>query len=152
MKKNDKLGIILANPARLVMSDTVNFYDISLKEIILRKKYHAVVKEAIMPWNPTDEEMLSLFDIGFVSDPVIFLTVNAYRFDKQIKVLETIRDDIPEKRIIAVATRSPEDVKYLEPYSDLVIATGGMTPLQMEALVDTLFKDGQFTDNEAKKL
>lgn len=152
MKKTDKLGIILANPARLVMSDTVNFYNISLKEIILRKKYHSFVKESIMPWNPTEEEMLSLFDIGFVSDPVIFLSVNAYRFKKQIEVLENIRNDNPDKRIISVATRSPNDVKFLEPYSDVVIATGGMTPFQMEALVDSLFKPFVFLENEAKKL
>ncbi len=152
LNKKDKLGVILANPARLVMSDTVNFYDISLKDVILRKKYHKKVKEAIMPWNPTDEEMLSLFDIGFVSNPLIFLTVNGYRFRREIEILKNIRNDMPEKIIISVALRSPMDAKLLEPYSDAVIITGGITPLQIEALIDTIFRDGKFVKREVKNI
>lgn len=150
LKKNEKLGIILANPARLVMSDTVNFYDISLKDTIIKKGYHKKVKESIMPWNPTDEEKLSLSDIGFVSDVILFLTVNAYHFTGQLDILKTIKD--PEKRIISVALRSPDDMKLLAPYSDVVLATGGITPLQIEALVDMIFGKYEYTETEEKKV
>lgn len=139
----DKLGVILGNPARLVMSDTVNFYDISLKAIIEGAGIHPYVKEAVMPWNPTDEEMLSNFDIGFISDLLIFTTVNAYRFTRQLEILKQIhglrRDGRTKPYIISVATRSPDDAALLEPYSDVVLTTGGITPNQMTALVETIF-------------
>jgi len=152
LNKNKRLGIILGNPARLVMSDTVNFYDISLKDVITKKGYHKKVKESIMPWNPTDEEKLSLSDIGFVSDVIIFLTVNAYHFTGQLDILKAIRESDSEKKIISVALRSPDDMKLLAPYSDVVLSTGGITPLQIEALVDIIFRKYEYIETEGKKI
>jgi beta-N-acetylhexosaminidase len=157
LKPEQKVSVILANPARLVMSDTVNFYDISLKSEIEGRGYHPYVKESIMPWNPTEEEILSCFDIGFISDILIFTTVNAYRFDKQLEVLRQIRevaDARSPKRplIISVATRSPDDAKLLAPLSDAVIVTGGLTPHLIQALVEAIFESGSFVDKESKKL
>jgi beta-N-acetylhexosaminidase len=133
----------MANPARLVMSCTVNFYDISLKRIIEEAGLHPYVKEAFMPWTPTPEEQLSLFDIGFISDVLIFTTVNAYRFEAQLAVLKQIHSlrqpgrQMP--RIIAVATRSPDDAALLAPYADAVLTTAGITESQMVALVEAIF-------------
>jgi beta-N-acetylhexosaminidase len=138
-----RLSVVLANPARLVMSDTVNFYDISLKKIIEGAGLLRYVKESVMPWNPTEEEALSLFDIGFVSDILIFTTVNAYRFTRQLEVLRRIhalrQGGGPAPKIIAVATRSPDDVPLLLPIADAVLSTAGITEAQMEALVQALF-------------
>jgi beta-N-acetylhexosaminidase len=138
-----RISVILANPARLVMSDTVNFYDISLKAIIERAGFHPRVKEAVMPWNPTDEESLSLFDIGFTSDVLIFTTVNAYRFGGQLEVLRKIsglrREGRTSPLIVAVATRSPDDVRLLSPLSDAVLSTAGITEVQMKAVVELVF-------------
>ncbi len=150
LNQEDRLGAILANPARLVMSCTVNFYDISLKTEIEGKGYHPYVKESFMPWNPTDEESLSLFDIGYVSDVLIFTTVNGYNFTKQLEVLKSIREvamNTPEKKplIVAVASRSPSDMALLEELADVVLATGGLTPLQITALCESLFVTGQVT-------
>ncbi len=147
VSKEDRLGVILANPARLVMSCTVNFYDISLKAEIEKKGYHPYVKEAFMPWNPTTEESLSLFDIGYVNDIIIFTTVNGYSFTKQLDVLRSIREVAvanPEKKpfIVAVATRSPSDMDQLAELADVVLATGGLTPVQIEALCEALFVSG----------
>lgn len=143
-KEDEKLSVLLANPARLVMSDTVNFYDISLKHIIERDGIHNYVKETIMPWTPTQEEILSCFDIGFISDILIFTTVNAYRFEDQMTILKGISELRNETRthpiIVSVATRSPEDVKLLKPYSDAVLYCPGLSVLQMEALVKKIFK------------
>jgi beta-N-acetylhexosaminidase len=138
-----KVSVIMANPARLVMSCTVNFYDISLKKIIEQAQLHPYVKEAFMPWTPTAEEALSLFDIGFISDVLIFTTVNAYRFEDQLKILKQIHGlrqpgrQMP--RIIAVATRSPDDAALLAPYADAVLTTAGITEAQMTALAETIF-------------
>jgi beta-N-acetylhexosaminidase len=138
-----RLSVILANPARLVMSDTVNFYDISLKALIEGAGLHPSVKESVMPWHPTEEESLSLSDIGFISDILIFTTVNAYRFTGQLDVLKRIRalrdHGGPAPRIIAVATRSPDDVPLLLPFADAVISTAGITEGQMRVLVETVF-------------
>ena len=152
LNKNEKLGIIFGNPARLVMSDATNLYDLSIKEVIQKKGYHYNIKEAIMPWHPTDEEIISLGDVAIISDVVIFTTVNAYHFDRQIKVLQYIREYCPDKLIISVATRSPEDARLLEPYSDVVIVTGGLTISILEALADVIFDHGQFEMNPAKRL
>ncbi|MFW5800939.1 MAG: glycoside hydrolase family 3 protein [Spirochaeta sp.] len=147
-----RVSVIMANPARLVMADTVNFYDISLKQVIEQRGYHSYIKEAFMPWAPTEEESLSLFDIGFTSDYVIFVTTNAFRFSEQLEILKRIyslRENevvggreyrVQEApRIIAVAGRSPSDAALLKPYADEVLVTGGITPLQIEALVDVIF-------------
>ncbi len=151
LRPEDRLGAILANPARLVMSCTVNFYDISLKAEIEGKGYHSYVKESFMPWNPTDEESLSLFDIGYVSDVLIFTTVNGYNFTKQLEVLKSIRDvaaQSEEKKpfIIAVASRSPSDMALLEDLADVVLGTGGLTPLQITALCESIFITGQVAE------
>jgi beta-N-acetylhexosaminidase len=138
-----RVSVILANPARLVMSDTVNFYDISLRSVLERAGVKALIKEAFMPWNPTDEESLSLFDIGFTSDIVVFTTVNAYRFTRQLEVLKQIhglrRGGGPSPRVIAVATRSPDDVPLLLPLADAVLSTAGITPAQMRAVAEAIF-------------
>lgn len=150
--KNQKLGIIFGNPARLVMSDATNLYDISFKEILQRKDLHHNIKEAIMPWHPTDEELISLADVGIISDVIIFTTVNAYKFNRQIEVLKEIRRYCPEKTIVAIATRSPMDAKILSEYSDYVIVTGGLTESLFSATADCLFGTRKFEYNEAKKL
>ncbi len=138
-----RVSVILANPARLVMSDTVNFYDISLRSVLQSAGVEARIKEAFMPWNPTDEEILSLFDLGFTSDIVVFTTVNAYRFTRQLSVLKQIhglrRGGGPWPRIVAVATRSPDDVPLLVPFADAVLSTAGITPAQMRAAAETIF-------------
>jgi beta-N-acetylhexosaminidase len=110
-----------------------------------------------MPWNPTEEEILSCFDIGFISDILIFTTVNAYRFDKQLEILKQIREAADSRNprrplIISVATRSPDDAALLKPLSDAVIVTGGLTPHLIRALAEALFRTGYFSDKESKKL
>lgn len=153
----ERISVVLANPARLVMSDTVNFYDISLKQAIESAGILPYVKEVIMPWNPTEEEILSCFDIGFVSDVLIFTTVNAYRFDRQLEVLKQISQvarnrENRKPRIISLATRSPDDAPLLKPYSDAVIVTGGLTPHIITALTEAIFQTGYFSEKESKKI
>ncbi len=142
-REKDKLGVILANPARLVMSDTVNFYDISLKKVIEEGQLFPYVKEMIMPWNPTEEEILSNFDIGFISDVLIITTVNAYRFEGQVETLKQISELRNEGRttpqIIGVATRSSNDIDILKKYCDAVLFTAGITPNLITALIEKIF-------------
>ncbi len=152
INEGQKLGIIFGNPARLVMSDATNLYDISFKEIIKGKDIHHNIKEAIMPWHPTEEEIISLADVGIISDIILFTTVNAYKFTKQIEVLKEIRRYCPDKTIISIATRSPMDAKILSLYSDYVIVTGGLTESLFSATADCLFGKRKFEDNPAKKL
>lgn len=150
--KEEKLGIIFGNPARLVMSDATNLYDdISLKKAIKERGYCSNIKESIMPWHPTDEEIISLADVAIISDVLIFTTVNAYNFERQIEVLKECRKYCPNKKIISIATRSPMDAKILAQYSDYVIITGGLTPCILKAVADTIFGDLEFDFNEAKK-
>lgn len=144
-----KLGVIFGNPARLVMSDATNLYDISIKDMVKEKGYFKEVKEAIMPWQPTKEEIISLADVAIISDVVLFTTVNAYRFKDQLKVLEEIRKYCPDKTVISVATRSPMDAPYLAPLSDYVIITGGITENTFHAVLDNLFGQGTFHHHEA---
>lgn len=153
LKAEEKLGIVMGNPARLVMSDAINLYDtLSIEETVKNRINHADVKEAIMPWQPTYMEMVSVGDIAIISDIVIFTTVNAYHFDKQIETIKYIRGFCKDKTIIGVATRSPEDAPLLAEYCDAVIITGGLSQVTLDALVDTIFKDGEFEFNDAKKL
>ena len=148
----EKLGIIFGNPARLVMSDAINLYDkLSLEDTIRKKGYHNNVKEVIMPWRPTYMEMVSVGDIAIISDIVIFATVNAYCFKEQIRTIEYIRTFCPSKKVIGIATRSPEDAQILAKYCDYVIVTGGLTQVTLDALIETLFRDGKFDFNEAKQ-
>ena len=96
-----------------------------------------------MPWNPEPEEILSNFDIGFISDVLIITKVNAYRFEGQIETLRQIselrREGRKTPRIIGVATRSPDDIALLEKYCDAVLFTAGITPNQITALVEKIF-------------
>lgn len=157
-----KLGIVFGNPARLVMSDATNLYDISMKtimsdviEALHEEKLNEEklneekleIKESIMPWHPTDEEVISLVDVGIISDVIIFTTVNAYRFEGQLKVLKSLREFCPHKRIIAIATRSPQDAPLLAKYADEVIITGGITENTFRALGNCLFGQTLFTDH-----
>ncbi len=135
-----KVGIVFGNPARLVMSDATNLYDISLKDILNRVTGHQEIKEAIMPWNPTDEEIISLADVGIISDVIVFSTVNAYRFTRQLDVLKEIRKYCPNKPIIAIASRSPMDAEHLSEYADIVIKTGGIIESTFEAVFEKVFK------------
>ena len=139
LNEEQKLGVVYANPARLVMSDATNLYDLSLGNTIKHLLGKDNIKEAIMPWHPTDEEIISLTDVGIISDVILFTTVNAYRFDRQLEVLKEIRKFCPNKIIISVAMRSPMDAKLLAPYSDYVVVTGGMTSSIFEALSDMIF-------------
>lgn len=139
-----KLGIIMGNPARLVMSDSINLYDhLSIEATIKKYNYHQNTKEVMMPWNPTYMEMVSVGDIAIISDIVIFTTVNAYHFINQIETLKYIRQFCRDKIIIGVATRSPEDAKVLEEYCDAVIVTGGLSQVTLDALVNTIFGGGE---------
>lgn len=149
---NKKLGIVFGNPARLVMSDATNLYDISLKEILLKTTGHKNVKEAIMPWHPTDEEIISLADVGIITDVILFTTVNAYKFDRQIEVLKEIRRYCPNKIIIGVSSRSPMDANSLAKYCDYVVVTGGITESIFEAVFDSIFNGTGFDYNAAKRL
>lgn len=135
------LGIIYANQARLTTSDVTNLYPpFSLQSVIEKKGYHPCIRQMTMPWSPTDEEKYSLGDLTMISQALIITTVNAYYFTRQLDTLAFIRHIAgPEKLIIAVATRSPDDVHLLKPYADVVIATGGLTPVNLETLVDALF-------------
>ncbi|MGL4346431.1 MAG: glycoside hydrolase family 3 protein [Cellulosilyticaceae bacterium] len=153
LEEKEKLGIIFGNPARLVMSDAINLYDkLSIEDTVKKHGFHHNVKEAIMPWRPTHMEMVSVGDIAIISDVVIFTTVNAYCFEEQIETLKYVRDFCPTKKIIGVATRSPEDAKVLEEYCDYVVVTGGLTQVTLDALVESIFGDGYFEFNPAKQL
>lgn len=153
LDEKEKLGIIFGNPARLVMSDAINLYDrLSIEDTIKKHGFHNNLKEVIMPWRPTHMEMVSVGDIAIISDVVIFTTVNAYCFKEQIETLKYIRDFCPTKKIIGVATRSPEDAKVLEPYCDYVIVTGGLTQVTLDALAESIFGDGYFEFNPAKEV
>ncbi|MGL4799831.1 MAG: glycoside hydrolase family 3 protein [Cellulosilyticaceae bacterium] len=153
LEESQKLGIIFGNPARLVMSDAINLYEkLSIEDTIKKHGYHTNTKEAIMPWRPTHMEMVSVGDIAIISDYVIFTTVNAYCFEEQIETLKYVRDFCPTKKIIGVATRSPEDAKVLAEYCDYVVVTGGLTQVTLDALVEAIFGDGDFEFNPAKQL
>ncbi len=148
-----KVGIIFANPARLVMSDAINLYNkLSLEDTVHARTGHTNTKEAIMPWRPTHMEEVSVGDIAMITDLTIFTTVNAYAFEEQVSTLKYIRNCLPNRIIIGVATRSPEDAKILSEYCDAVIVTGGLSQVSLDALVDAMFKDGEFDKNPAKKL
>ncbi|MGL6173905.1 MAG: glycoside hydrolase family 3 protein [Cellulosilyticaceae bacterium] len=153
LKSKEKLGVILGNPARLVMSDAINLYErLSIEETIKKHRIHDNIKETIMPWRPTHMEMVSVGDIAIISDIVIFTTVNAYCFKEQIETIEYIREFCPTKTIIGVATRSPEDAKVLAKHCDYVIVTGGLTQVTLDALVEAIFVNGTFEFNPAKQL
>jgi beta-N-acetylhexosaminidase len=147
------LGIVFANPARLVMSDAINLYDpLSVAATVTKVTGHRAVKEAFMPWRPTHMEQVSVGDIPFISDLALFTTVNAYAFEEQIETLKYVRQICPTKVIVGVATRSPADAKLLEPYCDAVIVTGGLSQVTLDALVEALFVTGRFDENPAKVL
>lgn len=150
--KDKKLGILFGNPARLVMSDATNLYELSIKKVINDVTAHMNIKEAIMPWHPTDEEIISLADVGIISDIILVSTVNCYKFTRQIEVLKEIRKYCPQKTIIALASRSPMDAKILKDYADIVIVTGGITESIFEAVADCVFMGKEFEHNEAKIL
>lgn len=152
LKTSQKLGIVFGNPARLVMSDATNLYDLSIKETFQKELGHMNIKEAIMPWHPTDEEIISLADVGIISDVILFTTVNAYKFTRQIEVLKEIRRYCPNKIIVSVASRSPMDAEILEAYSDYVVVTGGLTESIFKALAHTIFGETPFECNPAKDL
>ena len=107
-----------------------------------------------MPWRPTLMERVSVGDIAMITDLLIFTTVNAYAFEEQVEALKYIRSFLPKgkKTIVGVATRGPSDAKILAEYCDAVIVTGGLTQVTLDALVDALFKDGEFDKNPAKKI
>jgi len=147
------LGIVFANPARLVMSDAINLYDpLSLRDTVTRITGHRAVKEAFLPWRPTHMEQVSAGDIAFVSDLCLFTTVNAYSFEEQIETLKYTRQICPGKIIVGVATRSPDDAPLLAPWCDAVIVTGGLSQVTLDALVEALFVTGAFEHNPAKEL
>lgn len=153
LKEDEKVGILFGNPARLVMSDATNLYDdVSLKQTIDRLGYHKNVKEAVMPWMPTEMEIISLVDMSYITDVVIFTTVNCHRFDKQVEVLKEIRKAHPNKLVIAVASRSPSDVQILSEYADFVFASSGLTANQLEALAHAIFGGAEIEHNPAKDL
>jgi beta-N-acetylhexosaminidase len=153
LKPETTVGVIFANPARLVMSDAINLYDpLSLARTIERITGHGGVKEAFMPWRPTHMEQVSVGDIAFVSDLCVFTTVNAYAFEEQIETLKYTRQICPNKIIVGVATRSPDDARLLAPWCDAVIVTGGLSQVSLDALAEALFITGRFDDNPAKSL
>ena len=45
-----------------------------------------------MPWNPTEQEIISNIHVGFDCGILIFNTVNAYSFKKQLEVLKYISE------------------------------------------------------------
>jgi len=138
-----QVGIIFANPARLVMSDAINLYDpLSLKQTLHRLTGHPLVKEAFLPWRPTHMEQVSAGDIAFITDFCLFTTVNAYAFEEQIETLKYTRQICPNKIIVGIATRSPDDAPLLAPYCDAVIVTGGLSQVTLDALVEALFITG----------
>lgn len=147
-----KLGVLFGNPARLVMSDATNLYDLSFKETVREVTGHRNIKEAIMPWHATDEEIISLADVGIISDIILFSTVNCYKFTRQIEVLKEIRKYCPNKTIIGIASRSPMDASILGEYCDVVLVTGGITESIFKAVSEVLFKGKAFDSNEAKLL
>lgn len=153
LKKDDQVGVIFANPARLVMSDAINLYDpLSIRETINKRIGHGLVKEAFMPWRPTHMEQVSVGDIAFVTDICIFTTVNAYCNEAQIETLKYTRDICPDKIIIGVATRGPKDAELLAPYCNAVIVTGGLSQVSLDALVDAIFDHGEFDSNPVKEI
>lgn len=148
-----QVGIVFANPARLVMSDAINLYDpLSLRETVVRITGHQAVKEVFMPWRPTHMEQVSVGDIPFITDLTLFTTVNAYAFEEQMQTLKYTRQICPTKFIVGIATRSPDDAPLLAPYCDAVIVTGGLSQVSLDALVEALLVTGQFDENPAKVL
>ncbi|QEN05366.1 glycoside hydrolase family 3 protein [Thiospirochaeta perfilievii] len=153
LEEKDQVGVIFANPARLVMSDAINLYDpLSIRETIKNRTKHSLVKEAFMPWRPTHMEQVSVGDIAFITDVCIFTTVNAYCNPEQIETLKYTREICPNKTIIGVATRGPKDAELLAPYCDAVIVTGGLSQVSIDALVDGIFEHGEFDSNPAKEI
>jgi len=153
LSASTQVGVIFANPARLVMSDAINLYDpLSLRETVVRITGHRAVKEAFMPWRPTPMERVSVGDIAFVSDLCLFTTVNAYAFEEQLEALKYTREICPHKLIIGIATRSPDDAPLLAPYCDAVVVTGGLSQVSLDAVVEALFVTGRFDHNPAKVL
>lgn len=153
IRPETQIGVVFANPARLVMSDAINLYDpLSIRQTIFNRIGHKLVKEVIMPWRPTHMEQVSVGDIPFITDIAIFTTVNAYSFEEQIETLKYIRSIAAKKFIIGVASRSPADAPLLAEYCDAVIVTGGLSQVSLDALIDTIFKDGKFDNNPAKVL
>jgi len=153
LKPETQLGIIFANPARLVMSDAINLYDpLSLRDTVTAVTGHLAVKEAFLPWRPTPMERVSAGDIAFVTDLCLFTTVNAYAFEEQLATLKYTREICPNKVIVGIATRSPDDARLLAPYCDAVIVTGGLSQVTLTALVEALFVTGRFDENPAKAL
>ncbi|MBN2618693.1 MAG: hypothetical protein JXR64_10340 [Spirochaetales bacterium] len=153
LKDSSQIGIIFGNPARLVMSDAINLYDpLSIRNTIVDRIGHKLVKEAFMPWRPTHMEQVSVGDIAFITDVTIFTTVNAYCNPEQIETLKYTREICPNKIIIGVATRSPKDAELLAEYCDAVIVTGGLSQVSLDALVDSIFKNGDFDINPAKTI
>ncbi|MEI8092622.1 MAG: glycoside hydrolase family 3 protein [Spirochaetales bacterium] len=148
-----QIGVIFANPARLVMSDAINLYDpLSLAQTVRTRTGHTLIKEAFLPWRPTHMEQVSAGDIAFITDYCLFTTVNAYAFPEQLETLKYTREICPSKVIVGIATRSPADAALLAPYCDAVLVTGGLSQVSLDALVDALFVDGKFDTNPAKIL
>ncbi len=153
LEDESQIGVIFANPARLVMSDAINLYDpLSIRNTITNRTGHNLVKEAFMPWRPTHMEQVSVGDIAFITDICIFTTVNAYCNEAQIETLKYTREICPTKIIIGVATRGPKDAELLAPYCDAVIVTGGLSQVSLDALIDVIFKHGEFDSNPAKEI
>lgn len=153
IRPETEIGVVFGNPARLVMSDAINLYDpLSIRETITKRTGHQLVKEVIMPWQPTHMEQVSVGDIPFITDIAIFTSVNAYAFEQQMETLKYIRSICPKKFIVGVATRSPADAPLLAEYCDAVIVTGGLSQVSLDALVDAIFKDGEFDQNPAKNI
>lgn len=143
--KNQSISVILGTPARLVMSDTTNLYNLSLRPHLEKAGFLGKISEVIMPLNPTEEEIISISDIGLKSDLCIFCTVNAFNYQKQVDILKSIRlrEDI---NIIGVALRSPEDLQYLNNHCEATLATHGLTNISLSELAKKIF-DLLFSNN-----
>ncbi|WP_340677479.1 glycoside hydrolase family 3 protein [Paraglaciecola sp.] len=144
--KNKRVSVILGNPIRLVMSDTVNRYQISLREEIRSKGYADEVHELVLPLEPNEMEVLSFAHEFFMAEVVIYCTCNAFHWQQQLKPLD-IRWPEKDQKVIGVALRSPEDAKLLQTRCDQVFITGGITPLTIQALVETIFGDNKAVNN-----
>lgn len=140
IEEDTRVGFIMGNPARLVMSDATNLYDdLSFKWTLKGQGFTNPIREVILPWAPTPEEIISIGDIGVITDVLVVSTVNAYRYTGQEDALKYIRKANPNKHIVGIASRSPEDAKILENYCDTVVASSGITPFQIEGLLSLLF-------------
>ena len=133
-----RLSIVMVNPARICELDTHHRHPISIKNIIVERKYSENVREVFLPIDPTGMDILGLSEVSESSDYLLFCSHNGFEFDRQFDFLKS-QATIGSLRTIGVATRSPLDAHYLGRFCDEVFVLNGYCRSNFEALVDVIF-------------